>query len=271
VVRQAVTVTLAEMGFVNLTVSGYINMNCRELQGYILDRVLGEDLTGSIEEKMEEHLSGCPSCRRRLQEAERAWGSLRVLETVRFPESLSRRVLETAAPRRRGFRLLLRPLNQGKLILAAASLVLAAGLLLLFIRSISSGSDTTLETLRSASTFSRSRLPAPDLYATLDEYLEESGVILSELENGVYPTWGVLLSELISRDIQGRSNFLLESPELNPRARTVVGALHQCFWTLLQTGRGREKEEVDLPPGVNPALLRNEIEHYRFETLGARR
>ncbi len=230
-------------------------MDCRELQEYIYDRVLGEDLPGPVEEKLEEHLGSCRLCRRRLLEAESAWSSLEVLEKVRFPEDLSRRVLAAAGIRPRPLKLLDRALSPPWPALVAASLVLAAGLLLFFPRSRPPGPQP----LRSASTFARGPGSGPDLAATLDGYLEESETILAGLESGDYPTWGALLAEIISRDIQGRSNYLLENEELGPRARSVVGALHQAFWSLLQTGRGREDETIEIPPGVNPALLRSEI------------
>ncbi|MDP8237039.1 MAG: zf-HC2 domain-containing protein [Candidatus Erginobacter occultus] len=228
-------------------------MDCRELQEYIYDRILGEDLPGPVEEKLEEHLGSCRRCRRRLQEAESAWSSLEVLEKVRFPESLSRRVLAAVATR--PLKLLDRVLYPPWPALAAASLILAAGLLLIFSRSRPPGPQP----LRSASTFARSPVPGPDLAATLDGYLEESETILAGLESGDYATWGALLAEIVSRDIQGRSNYLLENEMLDRRARSVVESLHRAFWSLLQTGRGREDEMIRIPPGVNPALLRSEI------------
>jgi len=230
-------------------------MDCRELQGYIYDRILGEDLPGPVEEKLEEHLGSCRLCRRRLQEAESAWRSLEVLEKIRFPGSLSRRVLAAAGTRPRPLKLLDRALYPPWPALAAASLVLAAGLLLVFSRPHSPGPQP----LRSASTFARSPVPGPDLAATLNGYLQESETILAGLESGDYPSWGALLAEIVSRDIQGRSNYLLENEKLGPRARSVVESLHQAFWSLLQTGRGREDDPIEIPPGVNPALLRSKI------------
>ncbi len=237
-------------------------MNCWEFKGYIFDRVLGEEIPLPAAEELEAHLSACRRCRRELGETETAWCSLEVLETVSFPETLSRRVLDRIAPRRRDLRFFHPPRKAGRLVLAAASLVLAAGLLLLFYRFIPSAPSP--ESLRTAITFTRRPSPVPDPAATLDEYLRESGLILAGLENGNYPTWGALLSEIISRDIQGRSNYLLESRELSPRSRSVVGELHQAFWTLLQEGRGREKEPVALPPGVDPAYLISAIEQYQI-------
>ncbi len=242
-------------------------MNCREIQGYIFDRIIGEDVPGSVAEKLAEHLAGCPSCRRELEKAAAAWATLDALERITFPETLSRRVLETVGERPRSFRLLGRPLPPARLIWAAASLILAAGLLLLFSRYLPTGPRP----VRSASTFSRSPIPGPDLAATLNGYLEESGKILAGLENGEYPTWGALLSEIISRDIQGRSSYLLENPELNPPARSVVEGLHQAFWTLLQNGRGREDQEIVIPPDLNPNILRGEIAYYQNRLSGKRR
>lgn len=239
-------------------------MNCQELQGYIFDRVLGEDLPRPVAEELEGHLAACLRCRHLLEETSAAWRSLKALEKVRFPESISRRVLAAAGPRPRPLRLLGRPLPPGRLILAAASIVLAAGLLLLLSRHIPPAPAPQ----RLASTFSRSPFSGPDLATTLGGYLEESGAILAGIENRGYPTWGALLTEIVSRDIQGRSNFLLESPELDPRARLVVGGLHQAFWALLQRGRGREEEAVELPPGVHPSLLRGEIEYYQIAYPG---
>ncbi len=236
-------------------------MNCREFKGYVFDRVLGEEISASVSEKLDIHLAGCRRCRRLLRETGNAWRSLEVLETVSFPESLSRRVVERVAPRRPALRFFQPPRRVGRLALAAASLVLAAGLLLLFYRFIPSGPSP--DPLRTAITFTEREIPGPDPAATLDDYLRESGLILSGLESGSYPTWGSLLSEIISRDIQGRSNYLLESGELDPHSRSVVGELHQAFWTLLQEGRGREQEPLVLPPGVDPAYLSSAIEQYR--------
>ncbi len=236
-------------------------MNCRKFKGYIFDRVLGEVIPVPAAEELEAHLSACRRCRRLLEETETAWRSLEVLEAVSFPESLSRRVMERAAPRRPALKFFQPPRRVGRLALAAASLVLAAGLLLLFYRFIPSGPSP--DPLRTAITFTDRVHPDPDPAATLDDYLRDSVLILDGLASGNYPTWGSLLSEIISRDIQGRSNYLLESGDLSPRTRSVVGELHQAFWTLLQEGRGRETEPVVLPPGVNPVYLGSAIEQYR--------
>ncbi len=244
-------------------------MDCREFQGYIIDRLLGEKLPDSVERELASHLSGCEDCRRRELESRRVWSSLQVLDTVHFPSNLSRRVLAEVRPRRRLSGIL--PLRSGWLVPAAAALVLAVGLVFLLGRNFPPGSDLPQVSLRSASTFSRQLISAPDLSETLDGYLEESEVVLSNLANGSYPTWGELFSELISRDIQGRSNYLLENPELGARARNVVGVLHNSFWTLLQAGRGREREPVELPPAVNPVHLLGEIDTYRSEIGGGRR
>lgn len=243
---------------------GCRKMNCSQTREYINDRVLGEDLPGSIGTELARHLAGCPDCRRRLEETERVWRSLEVLDSVHFPAELSRRVITRAGQGRRPLRLPDRPFYRRRLILAAASLVLVGGLLLVFYRLIPSGFAPAPENLRSASTFSRQPPAAPDLSVTLDEYLEEAGNILDGIAADDYPNWSALLAELVSRDIQGRSNYLLENENLGPRARSVVEALHQAFWSLLQTGRGREDETIRMPPGVNPALLRSEIANYRI-------
>ncbi len=234
-------------------------MDCLELQGYIFDRILGEDLPGSVAEKLEEHLAGCRSCREKLQEASAAWDSLSALKKVNFPRSLSRRTMALVGDRPRSLRLLGRPLHSGRLILVAASLIISVGLWLLFSPSPPSGP----EPLRSASTFSRSPISGPDLTVTLNGYLEESGEILSGIENGKYSTWGDLLAEIIARDMQGRSNFLLEKPELDFSARSVVEGLHQAFWTLLQKGRDRGDRAFEIPPEVNLNLWRGEIARYQ--------
>lgn len=219
---------------------------------------------------MAEHLAGCRDCRRKLAETERVWESLRFLESVRFPAELSRRVIDRAS-RPVPLRLLGSVLRPRRLVPAAAAIVLTAALLLLFYRILPGRPSPTPESLRLASTFSRQPSSGPDLAATLGEYMEESEEILRRLGEGGYPSWGALLSEIISLDIQGRSNFLLENQELNPRARSVVSGLHQAFWVLLQSGRGREREAIELPPMVSPESLCGEIEHYRFETLGIRK
>lgn len=244
-------------------------MNCRELQGYIFDRVLGEEIPGPVAEELEAHLSACRRCRRLLRETETAWRSLEVLETVGFPENLSRRVLERVTPRPRALRFFQPNRKFGNLALAAASLVLAVGLFLIFYRFTTPAPSP--ESLRTAITFTRSPSPGPDLDATLREYLRETEMILAGLESGNYPTWGALLSEIISRDIQGRSNYLLESRELDARDRSLVGELHQAFWTLLQEGRGREREPLAIPPGVDPSSLRSGIERYRLSPPGKAR
>ena len=235
-------------------------MDCLELQGNIFDRILGEDLPGPVAEKLEEHLAGCRSCREKLEESSAAWDSLSALKKVNFPRSLSRRTMAAVGGRSWSLRLLGRPLQPGRLILVAASLIIAVGLWLLFSPSPPSGP----EPLRSASTFVRSPIPGPDLTVTLNGYLEESGEILAGLENGKYPTWGRLLAEIISRDMQGRSNFLLENPELNFSARSVVEGLHQAFWTLLQKGRDQGDQAIKIPPEVNPNLWRGEIVRYQI-------
>ncbi len=244
-------------------------MNCRDLQGYISDRVLGEDLPDAIAGRVAEHLSRCESCRRRLRETERVWESLKFLESVSFPDELSCRVIDRVS-RPEALRLLERVLRPRRLIPAAAAIVLTAAVLLLLHRLLPGRPSPAPESLRLAITFSRPPPAGPDLAATLGGYLDESEVILRRLGDGGYPSWGDLLSEIISLDIQGRSNFLLESPELDQRARSVVSGLHQAFWILLQSGRGREREAIELPPAVSPESLCGEIEHYRFETLGKR-
>ena len=107
----------------------------------------------------------------------------------------------------------------------------------------------------------------PDLKVTMDTYLNETGNILYGIREGSYSTWGLILSEIISRDIQGRSNFLLESADLPPHSRPVIGVLHDAFQQMLRSGRGHEKDEVRLPPGINPEALLAEIDKARGEVM----
>jgi len=241
--------------------------NCDEIKGYMLDRVLGEVLPRAIEVELRDHLSLCPSCCRQFEESEAAWRSLDILEEVRFPESISLNVLREAVAKPRAIRFLGYPFPVWRIsaLAAAASLLLAAGIYIIF------RGDSPVEhsdqpvIIRTASTFVPGEVPIPDLNVTMDSYFNETGNILYGIREGSYSTWGLILSEIISRDIQGRANFLLENPDLPHPARPIIGVLHDAFQQMLQSGRGHEKDEVRLPPGINPEALLAEIEKARYE------
>ncbi|MFH1037071.1 MAG: hypothetical protein V1789_00185 [PVC group bacterium] len=238
---------------------------CDELQGYIFDRVLGESLPPTAEEAVSKHLRCCPACRKIHEDARKVWGSLEAIKEVRFPRSLSRNVLGEAVFRPAFIRFFGRPLSfrQASLIAAAATVVIASGLLLVF-HGFHPGEQAGRRTfIREAGTFHPRQIPSPDLTVTLDDYLEKTRNILGGVRDGAYNTWGSVLSEIISRDIQGRSNYLLENSALPPAARPVVGSLHDAFWRMLQCGRGRETEEIRLPPGIDPSALVGEIDRYK--------
>ncbi len=240
-------------------------MKCKKVQSYLLDRVLGEPLPGMVEEELREHLSRCSGCRRSHEEIREAWQSLRNLEDVRFPRELSRNVLRQLESEERpapfqflGYSFTHRRLS---VIAVAAAVAVAAGLFLIF----QSRGDRT-GGVRLASTYS-SRAPAlPDVTTTLENYLEETRNILCGIREGTYNTWGSVLFEINSRDLQGRANFLLESSALPTRARPVIGGLHDAFWRILQAGRGREDEEVRLPPDMELEALLDEIDEYKIFT-----
>lgn len=238
---------------------------CKKLQGYLLDRVLGEPLPGMVEEELREHLSRCPGCRRSYQETREAWQSLRNLEDVRFSRDLSRNVLRQieSEDRPAPFQFLGHSFTRRRLsvIAAAAAVVVAACLFLIF-----QGRGDRTGVVRLASTYS-TRTPAlPDVTTTLENYLEETRNILCGIREGTYNTWGSVLFEINSRDLQGRANFLLECPALPTRARPVIGGLHDAFWRILQDGRGREEEEVRLPPGMELEALLDEIDNINSRT-----
>jgi hypothetical protein len=241
--------------------------SCEKIQGYLLDQVLGEIMPREIEVELRDHLSLCPSCRRQFEESEAAWRSLDILEEVRFPESISLNVLRAAAAKPRAIRFLGYPFTVWRIsaLAAAASLLLAAGIYIIF------RGDSPVEhsdrpvIIRTASTFVPGEVPMPDLNVTMDSYFNETGNILYGIREGSYSTWGLILSEIISRDIQGRANFLLESPDLPSSTRPIIGVLHDAFQQMLQSGRGHEQDEVRLPPGINPEALLAEIEKARYE------
>jgi len=243
--------------------------NCDEIKGYMLDQVLGEVLPRDIEVELRDHLSLCPSCRRQFEEYEVAWRSLDGLKDIRFPESISLNVLRQVAAKPRVIRFLgwSSPRWRFLALAAAASLLLTAGIyILLQSGSIVDQADQPTS-ISSASTFVPGEVSMPDLKITMDSYLNETGNILYGIREGSYSSWGSILSEIISRDIQGRSNFLLESVDLPPHSRPVIGVLHDAFQQILRSGRGHEKDEVRLPPGINPEALLAEIEKVRCEVM----
>jgi hypothetical protein len=243
--------------------------NCEELQGYLIDRVLGEVIPREIEVELRDHLSLCPSCRQQFEESETALRSLDGLKDIRFPESISLNVLREAAAKPRAIRFLGYPFTVWRLsaLAAAASLLLAAGIYIIF------HGDSPVEhsdqpvIIRTASTFVPGEVPMPDLKLTMESYFNETGNILYGIREGSYSTWGLILSEIISRDIQGRANFLLENPNLPHPARPIIGVLHDAFQQMLRSGRGHEKDEVRLPPGINPEALLAEIDKARCEVM----
>lgn len=241
--------------------------NCQEIQGYLLDRVLGEILPPAIEGELREHLSLCSICRRQFEESEAAWRSLDGLKDIRFPESISRNVLREAAKNPRGIRFWGQPSPRWRVsvLAAAASLILAVGIYIAFRGDSSVDQGNQPSSILSASTFVPGEVSLPDLKVTMDSYLNETGNILYGIQDGSYSSWGSILSEIISRDIQGRSNFLLESADLSPAARPIIGVIHDAFQQILRSGHGHEKDEVRLPPGINPEALLAEIEKARCE------
>ena len=239
---------------------------CEEIQGYLIDCVLGEKLPREIEVELREHLSLCSVCRKHLEESEVAWKSLEVLEEVRFPESLSLNVLREAAAEPRRIKFIRHPYALLRILAPiAASLLLAAGLYFIIHGYFSSDRTDRSAVIREASTFIPGEVPRPDLTVTMDSYLNETRNILYGIREGTYSNWGSVLSEIISRDIQGQANFLLENPDLPPPARPIIGVLHDAFQQMLQRGRGHETKEVYLPPGINPDALLAEIEQARYE------
>ena len=239
---------------------------CEEIQGYLIDWVLGENLPRAIEVELRDHLSLCPGCRKQFEESEAAWKSLDVLKGVRFPESLSQNVLREVAAEPRAVRFMRRPYVFWRVLAPiAASLLIAAGIYFLFDGYFSVDRTDQSAVIRSASTFIPGEVPRPDLRVTMDSYLNETRNILYGIREGAYSNWGSILSEIISRDIQGQANFLLENPDLPPSARPIIGVLHDAFQQMLRSGRGHETKEVYLPPGINPDALLAEIEQARYE------
>ncbi|MDP8215226.1 MAG: zf-HC2 domain-containing protein [Candidatus Euphemobacter frigidus] len=243
-------------------------MKCDRIREYLLDRVLGEPLPDSVEDEIRKHLARCSQCRRCYEETRAAWQSLEALERLSFPLRLSRNVLREAAsrPRPGGLRLSDLLLNFRHLSPLAAAAALIAGVgLFLFLRE-SSGPDRTEgpAAARSASAFSRQLLPLPDPTKTLKDYLKETRNILGGIREGTYNTWGSVLSEIVSRDLQGRANYLLENSDLPPASRLIVRDLHDKFWLILRSGRGREEEALSLPPEVDPVALLDEIDKFNL-------
>jgi hypothetical protein len=239
---------------------------CQEIQGYLLDRVLGEIIPPAIEVELRDHLSLCPGCRKQFEESEAAWKSLDVLKGVRFPESLSQNVLREVAAAPRAVRFTRRPYVFWRVLVPiAASLLIAVGIYFISHGYFSGDRTDQSEVIREASTFVPGEVPRPDLRVTMDSYLNETRNILYGIQEGSYSDWGSILSEIISRDIQGQANFLLENPDLPPSARPIIGVLHDAFQQMLRSGRGHESKEVYLPPGINPEALLAEIEQARYE------
>ncbi len=238
---------------------------CDEFQGYLFDSVLGEPLPPKAEEALQSHLRDCPDCRKIHEEAGKAWEDLGRLKQVRFSPALSENVLRQVSLRPALIRFLRRPLTfrQTALFATAAVVILVAGLFLIFYRFHPSPEVGGRTYIREAGIFYRGEMPPPDLLMTLDDYLEKTRNILGGIRDGYYNTWGSVMVDIISRDIQGRSNYLLENPDLPATARPVVARLHDAFWRMLQSGRGRETETVRLPPGVEPSALMGEIDGYK--------
>ncbi|MEA1929103.1 MAG: zf-HC2 domain-containing protein [Candidatus Auribacterota bacterium] len=235
---------------------------CEEIQGYLIDRMLGEDLSGAIEVELRHHLSQCSVCRKRLEEFDGVRQSLEKLGDIRFPENISRDVIQAVESKDKpgtirfsGFFFSGRRVA---VLALAASLLLIAGLFILF-----RGDNEADHPIIDASIFVSGEVSEPDLAVTMDNYLNEAENILGGIREGTYNNWGLILSEIVSRDIQGRANFLLENPALPPPVRLVIGVLHDAFWEMLRYGRDHEDDEVRLPPGVDPAALLAEIDQAR--------
>jgi len=160
---------------------------CEEIQGYLLDRVLGENLPQEHEVELREHLSLCPVCRKQLEESEAAWKSLDVLKGVRFPESLSQNVLREVAAEPRAGRFMRRPYVFWRVLVPiAASLLIAVGMYFIFHDYFSSDQTDRSALIRSASTFIPGEVPHPDLKVTMDSYLNETRNILYGIREGTY-------------------------------------------------------------------------------------
>ena len=241
---------------------------CEEFQGYLIDRVLGEVLPGSIDVELREHLKHCSRCRSRCEEFGGVRQSLDKLSDIRFSGSLSRNVLREARviPRANRFPGRWFTVRRVTVLAAAASLFLGAGLFIIF-RGGPPSDQGDKQGIIDTSIFVPGEVPEPDLILTMEDYLNEAADILSGIREGRYNTWGSIIAEIISRDTQGRANYLLENPALPPSARPVIGNLHDTFWELLRCGRGREGDEARLPPGVDLEDLLSEIERGKCQVM----
>ncbi|MEJ2183836.1 MAG: DUF2275 domain-containing protein [Nitrospirota bacterium] len=103
-------------------------MNCNDIRNRLSDYLDGE---ASAEERkaVEEHIEGCPACRRELSELARTLTHLRSLSEVEpppfFTQRVMRRVTEEAEPKRKILRMLFFPLHV-KLPVEAVAVALVA-------------------------------------------------------------------------------------------------------------------------------------------------
>lgn len=239
-------------------------MNCEEARTFLPDLVLGE-VTPEREKELRLHLAGCPGCRREMEELASAWESLARLEEITFPDELSRKVMEKVAGKSPDAPpVFFTPRFGRPVLLAAACLLLAAGIYLLVRPRGPAPREITVE--RSASTFLAETAPGPDLGLTLDEYLDRSRKLFRRLQAGEYVSWNGVISEIMEDDLQGRANYLLENLPSGDPALSLVGAIHDATWRLLEEGRDRRDSDVGIPDDLRPGLLLKQIRDYRENT-----
>ena len=225
-------------------------MKCSQVQEYLLDSLVGEELTPETGEEVRRHLSSCAPCRREAEELKLAWEDLGRIREARFSRRLDRAVLRRLNPSPRPRLIYLRP------ALAAGLAIFAVIFLFRFIRS--PGGESIRED-HSASVLKTGSPRLPDQDKTLKDYLRRSEAVLDRLDRGEYENWREFFDDILTADLQGKANYLLENlPAGSPR-RAVIKNLSDSFWILLQRGRGREDEAVTLPPDLNLSGLRDEI------------
>ena len=225
-------------------------MKCSQAQEYLLDSLLGEELPGEAGDQLRRHLSSCPRCRQEAEEFNRAWERLDRLQEVRFSRRLDAAVLRRLKPPPRPLLIYLRP------ALAAALVILTVAFLLRVFRPSEEG---MIREDRTASLLKPGSPRLPDQEKTLKNYLRRSENVLVKLERGEYKNWRKLFDAILTPDLQGKANYLLENLPAGSPARAVVKDVSDNFWRLLQRGRGREEESILLPADLDPARLRQEI------------
>ncbi len=236
-------------------------MDCSKIKGYLLDSLLGEVLPKEAEEMLKEHLSACPRCRKAAEKLALAWKSLDGLEEVSFPADLTDKVLGRVE-REPVFPVFFarRPAYGWA---AAVALIVAAGFAVALHFGGLSREGEDLVKDRSANTFSREQPALPDVSVILDSYLEEAIDLLVGFQRGSYPDWREALQAILKDDLPGQANYLIEQIPEGSSSYRLVKELHDSFWTILQTGRGREDERVALPQDVDVDYLLKEIDNFQ--------